>query len=346
MENSDKGRKPPASFIIGAIALVFLIVGYQSALFIHKASVMRLIANHDEPDTIYVYEEVPEHPEAVGSSYRSGEDDTAEGVMRHGPDNFNGQLRRQDSRSSQPGSRTVGRKAEGGSGKSDTENGRRIVRKESAHSPEAESIRLNYTERKYESFPFDPNTASVEELMRLGFSVKQAQSIDNYRKKGGRFRRKEDFAKSYVVADTVYKRLEPFIDIPKIELNSADSAAFETLPGIGKFFASRMVSYREELGGYSYPEQLMDIWKFDKEKYDSLKDLIFIDLEARKPYPLWSLPEEELVKHPYIDRYAAHGIVLFRQNTPQTQWSVENLAKAGVLDKAAAEKLSRCLIGK
>ena len=33
-------------------------------------------------------------------------------------------------------------------------------------------------------FRFDPNTISIEDLQRLGFSVKQARAIDNYRQAG------------------------------------------------------------------------------------------------------------------------------------------------------------------
>ena len=73
-----------------------------------------------------------------------------------------------------------------------------------------------------------------------------------YRNKGGKFRRKSDFARSFVVSDSIYKRLEPYIDIPLIDLNLADSAAFDSLPGIGGWFASKMLAYRKELGGYSY----------------------------------------------------------------------------------------------
>ena len=49
-------RKPlSASFVTGAIALVFLIIGYEVAVFIHKAAVTRIEANRDHPDTVYVY---------------------------------------------------------------------------------------------------------------------------------------------------------------------------------------------------------------------------------------------------------------------------------------------------
>lgn len=194
--------------------------------------------------------------------------------------------------------------------------------------------------RKVESFRFDPNTVSVSDLMRLGFSEKQAKSIDNYRKKGGRFRRPSDFAKSFVVSDSVFRRLEPFISIPKIDINKADSAAFDTLPGIGGWFASKMISYRESLGGYSYPEQLMDIYHFDKEKYDGLKDLI--TCSSPDPFPLWTLPAEDLARHPYIGKDAARGIVLFRENTPKEEWTVENIKKNGILPEENADKLGRC----
>lgn len=214
-------------------------------------------------------------------------------------------------------------------------------RRYAQHSPAVQAVRAKT--HKHESFRFNPNTVSVADLQRLGFSEKQAQSIDNYRQKGGKFRRKEDFAKSYVVADSVYKRLEPFIDIPRLDINKADSSAFDSLPGIGPYFAAKMVSYRDELGGYSYPEQLMDIYHFDREKYDGLSDLI--RCSPPEPYPLWSLPEAELRKHPYIrSRQAARAIVLFRDNTPPEGCTVHALASAGILPPDQAEKLARCRI--
>ena len=137
-----------------------------------------------------------------------------------------------------------------------------------------EEIVKKYSERRVESFPFDPNTVSQQDLQRLGFSPKQAQSIVNSRNAGGRFHRPSDFAKSFVVSDSVFRRLEPFIQIPLLDINAADSAAFEQLPGIGPYYAAKMVEYREELQGYTIPEQLLDIWNFGQERLDGLIDLI------------------------------------------------------------------------
>ena len=284
------------SFIVGVIAVVFLVIGYQTALFIHRAAVMKIAAGRDEPDTVYLYRQSDSESYHEGSAGEYSADVVAE-------------------------------------------------RRSGSHSPRAEAVRENQPRKKVESFRFDPNTVSVEDLCRLGFTPKQAQSIDNYRKKGGRFRRKADFAKSFVVSDSVYKRLEQYIDIPLTDLNLADSAAFDALPGIGGWFAAKMIEHRKALGGYSYKEQLMDIYRFDQEKYDALSDLITVSWEHVTPYPLWTLPEDSLSKHPYIDdKETARAIVLFRENSPVSQHTVESLISAGIIAPENAPKLMKCAI--
>ncbi len=305
MEEGKKSKKTlSASFVTGAVALVFLIIGYEVAVFVHKAAVLRIEAARDKPDTVYVY--VPANLDAA--------EDTLSSALLRNPIRANAPERVSPATS--------------------------VIRRNAKHSPAVEAVRE--ATRKVESFSFNPNTVNVEDLRRLGFSEKQAQAIDNYRKKGGRFRRASDFGKSYVVADSVFDRLEPFINIPKLDINKADSAAFDDLPGIGPYFAGKMVSYRASLRGYSRKEQLMEIYNFDSEKYNALEDLI--TCSSPEPYPLWSLSEEELSKHPHISRQEAHGIVLFRQHHSPSECTLEGLKKAGVLSSEHADKLSMCKI--
>ena len=84
----------------------------------------------------------------------------------------------------------------------------------------------------------------------------------------------------------------------------------------------------------------MDIRGFDRAKYDGLQDLISVG--QPEPYRIWTLPEDSLKLHPYIDKYAAHGIILFRDNNPRDRWTVEALASAGVLTAENAGRLVRC----
>ena len=220
----------------------------------------------------------------------------------------------------------------------------RYEKRPGKHPEAAEKLAAAYTPRTYESFRFNPNTVSVSDLCRLGFSLKQANSIDNYRKKGGRFKRKQDFAKSFVVADSVYRRLEKYIDIPLLDLNAADSAAFDELPGIGGYFAAKIVEYRGRLGGYSCPEQLLDIYHFDAEKLAKIRDLVEVKTRP-EPFRLWSLPADSLKRHPYIKTWqTAKSIVLYRENNPRAELTVDGLVRVGILDKDTGTKLSRCLI--
>ena len=298
-KDRKKGSSLPGSFTVGAIALVFLIIGYQAAVFIHHAATVKLAADRDRPDTVYVVDSAVAARvlEIPGTSPRM-------------------------------------------TGKNN--GGNVIVRKNAARSEYAVAAREKAVPRRVESFRFNPNTISIEDLQRLGFSEKQAQAIDNYRQKGGRFRRPGDFAKSYVVADSVYRRLEQYIDIPKLDLNKADSTALLDLPGIGPWFAGRIVSYRKALYGYSCVDQLLDIKNFSQERLDGIRDLIV--LSKPQPYPLWTLPEEELKKHPYISNAEAHGIVLYREHNKKEALSVEGLLKAGVISEEHARKLEGCAI--
>ena len=321
-----KDKPSAASFKVGAIALAFLIIGYQAALVVGRSARLRIEANQDKPDTIYVMGSAPETPAPLNpfptlpgqspGAGRSADADFASLKSNHATASQSGLPR--DGTSS-----TV------------------TVRRNAKHSPGVEAVRR--ASRRVETFRFNPNTVSVEDLIRLGFSEKQAQAIDNYRTAGGRFRRREDFAKSFVVADSVYLRLERFIDIPRIDLNRADSAALDDLPGIGPWFAARIIAYRDELGGYSFPEQLLDIYRFDREKFDGLSDLVYCSPPT--PYALWSLPADSLALHPYIrSRQAARSIVLFRDNTPREGWTVEALGAAGILPPEDAARLARCAL--
>ena len=307
-EKTSSHSKITASFKAGAIALAFLVIGYQSALFIRSAAVARLVSHRDAPDTVFVIDE---------------------SLAR----------RLISENSAQPSSSTSSPPSD----QPTSESGRRvIVRRNAPHSAAADAVVAAAVPRRTESFPFNPNTVSLSDLQRLGFSERQAQSIINYREKGGRFHRPSDFAKSFVVSDSVYRRLEPYIRIPKVDLNSADSTALDALPGIGPYYAAKILEYRSSLCGFSYPEQLMDIYRFDKDKFDALKDLVTVG--PSEPYPLWTLPEDELRRHPYIDSGAAHGIVLYREHNPSERWTVDGLKAAGVLRPADADRLARCRI--
>ena len=344
MDREDKKRKGlSASFVTGAVALVFLIVGYQVALFLNRTAISKILADRSSPDTVYIaytiegnVQTLKEQEAPWTGSVADGKRTTGHGTVRNGAER-NGTDENKTSKNGNDGTRS----------------GRQVANKDIRIVSNAPRYRIDQNtgertrpakRRPVENFMFNPNTASHDDFQRLGFSEKQASALVNYRNKGGIFRRKSDFAKSFVVADSVYRRLEPYIDIPLLDLNTADSAAFDVLPGIGGYFANKIIEYRTRLRGFSYKEQLMDIYRFDKEKYDALHDLVTVDISTSTPYPLWSLPEDSLAKHPYIGWHAAHGISVYKSANPVEKWTMGGIIEAGILDPGMGDKLARCLI--
>lgn len=228
-----------------------------------------------------------------------------------------------------------------------------------------------------ERFEFDPNTISIDSLCRLGLTEKQAGSIIKYRDKGGRFRKREDFAKMYVIDSCLYEELSGYIVIKErgkktekaesikrqmlekedaveaaaqekkpeyrsrfiVELNSADSAELVKLYGIGGYYAKKILLYRARIGGFYAPEQLMEIEGIDSVRFARFSKNVKVDAAAIKRFSFDTAGKAFLVKHPYIGAYAARGIVLLREKFGAAACTLENLVKERILTKKAAENL-------
>ena len=156
-----------------------------------------------------------------------------------------------------------------------------------------------------ELFPFNPNTASVEDFMRLGLTERTAKSICNYRDKGGKFRKPEDFKKIYTLSDTDYERLLPYIKMDesgptlytdRYEKPNKASQVFNFDPntatetdllqlGVPKWVVGRILNYRSKGGKFRNKEDLSKIYGFPEEDYDRLEPYIAIAAVNDVPRP-------------------------------------------------------------
>ena len=190
-----------------------------------------------------------------------------------------------------------------------------------------------------EPFEFDPNTVSHDDLVRLGFSDRQAQVIENYRSKGGKYYSAADFAKMYVVDSAAYSRLKPYIKIIRLDLNSADSLQLLSLRGIGPYYAGKILEYRRRLGGvFTTKEQLLEIDGFDADRLGGFEQAVTLGRGSPR-FTLWSATREELSAHPYIGAYAAKGIIRYKSVTDTIAWSLDDLVKNGVIKEDKASRL-------
>ena len=289
MRRSEAKEKRSKGAASGMVALVFLILGFQLAVFVLKVVEMPGQAGHDE------FTQAGGEEKPIEES--CDRDDS--GSVMSGP-----------------------KRSKYGGYERPAEEARRTV----------------------ESFPFDPNTVTREDLQRLGLSARQAESIENYRSKGGRFRSKTDFQKMYVVSDTLFARLEPYIDIPKLELNGADSAALVSLRGIGPYYARKILDYRDRLGGFWRKEQLLEIEGFDADRYAGCADEVTVDDRKIRKVDLWHASDTLLARHPYLGPKGARSIVRYRELYDSTRWSLPDLAAERVLSQEIIEKLEKYIV--
>lgn len=101
-----------------------------------------------------------------------------------------------------------------------------------------------------------------------------------------------------------------------IEINSADSVDLVSLPGIGKVFAARIMKYRNMLGGFYDPNQLMEVYGFDAEKFLKLENRITINAGLISKINVNTEEFKVVLKHPYIDYDMTKRIFNARNKKP------------------------------
>lgn len=218
--------------------------------------------------------------------------------------------------------------------------------------------------------PFDPNTADSAALVRLGLHPRLARRICRYRAAGGRFRHARDLARIYGMDTAALRRLSPYIRIAaapganpsfrkprplekshyaytpypsrklprgrQLDLNAADSAELLRVPGVGPYFARRIVRYRERLGGFVSPEQLREIPNLP----DSVQTWFRVTAEkARSPLRLNTATFRELLRHPYLNYEQVKAIVNYRERQGALQ-TLQELSLSEAFTPVDLERLT------
>ncbi len=216
-------------------------------------------------------------------------------------------------------------------------------------------------------FPFDPNQAGKEELLRLGLPEKVAQNILKYREKGGRFYQAEGLKKIYGMTEENYQRLQPFIRLSEarpaqvakktiapernmptsfghqpapaaVDVNKATAEDWQGLPGIGPAYAQRIIKFREALGGFASIDQVKETYGLPDSTFQNIRTHLRLSPPGRKiEINEWSAVQ--LKSHPYLNWKQANAIVSYRANHGPFQ-SLEGFRKVRALPKELVDKLA------
>ena len=157
--------------------------------------------------------------------------------------------------------------------------------------------------------PFRIDTVSARYLQAIGaLSKRQAGVFIRWRDASGIYDM-EELRACYVITDSVAAALEPYVIFPErrphpteqpVELNTADSAALRSVIGIGEKTVSRILEYRERLGGFVRVEQLAEIPGVTESNYEKILKQIYCDSCKIRKIDINFASPKTLGQHPYI----------------------------------------------
>jgi DNA uptake protein ComE-like DNA-binding protein len=199
--------------------------------------------------------------------------------------------------------------------------------------------------RIHRLFYFDPNTITNEQWVELGLENRTILTIRNYLSKGGRFRKPADLGKIYGISPEDATRLIPFVklELPEhhatytssprnyvahvqtpftrkgyqrkvltVDVNSADSTDFESLPAIGTKLAARIIRFREALGGFYSIEQLREVYGINDTIFNLISASLTMKTGVFRKLRINDWNADSLDIHPYIQKHEARAIVKYR----------------------------------
>ncbi len=127
------------------------------------------------------------------------------------------------------------------------------------------------------------------------------------------------------------------------DINLADSTDWSRLPGIGEKLASRIVHFREKLGGFYRVEQVGETFGLPDSVFQKIKPSLRLNSVSLHQIDLNQATKEILQAHPYIRWQIAKWIIDYRRQHGRFQ-TVDELLQLGQLDQSLFEKLKPYLI--
>jgi competence ComEA-like helix-hairpin-helix protein len=122
-----------------------------------------------------------------------------------------------------------------------------------------------------------------------------------------------------------------------IDINTADSAAWVALNGIGPGFAKRIMTYREKLGGFYQVDQLKEVYGLDSIWVKENKALLKVGAGVYRFLAINQVEWKDF-KHPYLP-YGQSKVVLAYRKQHGVLKDFEALEKIQLLDLVAWKRL-------
>ncbi|SEV98688.1 ComEA family DNA-binding protein [Chitinophaga arvensicola] len=185
----------------------------------------------------------------------------------------------------------------------------------------------------------DPHHRHADPDQRGDFAERQSWRGRAYgdHQRGGRYEA-DSFQKNHYFRDSSFARYRKKAQPVAIDINAADSAGWQSLPGIGPGFARRIMAFRDRLGGFYAVEQVAECYGLPDSVFQKIQPFLQIGNSSLKKLDLNSSDEKSLADHPYIRYKLARLIVQYRSSHAGFK-AVQDLRQLPLVDEIIYRKI-------
>lgn len=207
---------------------------------------------------------------------------------------------------------------------------------------------------------FNPNYITDFKGYQIGMSVQEIDRFLEYRKSGNLVNSAKEFQQVTGISDSLLARLQPYFKFSKWtksskisvaksnklwqesfikkDINLATMSDLEVVKGVGKVLSKRIIAYRNKLNGFSFNNQLYEVYNLDSLTVKNILSRFEIkQLPKIEKLNINSASFKEILAVPYIDYELTKKIMNYKHKVIVIQ-SLEELKN---IDRFPIEKFDR-----
>lgn len=199
--------------------------------------------------------------------------------------------------------------------------------------------------KTYTNKPFNPSFLTDNKAYSIGLNTEQIDRLLAFREQGKYINSAEEFQQVTGISDSLLTILKPQFKFPdwvvakqneaenkntilKIDdINTASAKDLVRINGVGLSTANRIINYRTELKGFSFDDQLYEVYYLDTLLANKiLKQFKIIDKPKIEKLNINTATFKEILHLPYIDYALTKKIFDYKNEVSKIQ-NLEELKK-------------------
>jgi DNA uptake protein ComE-like DNA-binding protein len=184
--------------------------------------------------------------------------------------------------------------------------------------------------KKFKIYPFNPNYISDYKGYQLGMNVDEIDRLLTHREQRLYVNSAKEFQTITKISDSLLQKISPFFKFPEwvqkknnnknnqqryipnsrinvseittVDINKATLKDFTAIEGVDEYISERIIKYRSKLQGFSFKEQLFEVWGLDELIANKILSTFSIkNIPIIKKVNINTASFKEVLSNPYID---------------------------------------------